>query len=47
MTQITRSPIRTMVAAAACVIGLGAVGCGERDAKPAVATLPGANGSIA
>ena len=35
------------VAAAASVIALGAVGCGERDAKPAVATTPGADGSIA
>jgi Tol biopolymer transport system component len=43
----TRSPIRIGVVAAASVIALAAGGCGERDAKPAVATPPGAGGSIA
>jgi len=42
----TRSPIRIGFAAAASVIALAAGGCGERDAKPAVATPPGADGSI-
>ena len=42
----TRSPIRMGVAAAASVIALATGGCGERDAKPAVATPRGADGSI-
>jgi Tol biopolymer transport system component len=42
----TRSPIRIGVVAAASVIALAAGGCGERDAKPAAATPPGAAGSI-
>ena len=39
--------IRPVVAAATCMIALGAVGCGDGDAKPAAATIPGADGSIA
>jgi len=44
--SITRSPLRLVVAAAACVAALAAVGCGEDDARPDAAIAPVAAGSI-
>jgi Tol biopolymer transport system component len=44
--SITGSPNRMLIAAAACGLALAVAGCGERDAKPDVATPPSASGSL-